>query len=134
MAEPRFRQYIYGYWDSCDFDYDPETISPIPEARKTVDTIRTYGGSDVFEWPAIIAGQEVTLTWSLMPNAMYQSLQNLYFSGDECTWGTRNQRTYQVVIMDLTAKFVDAVFYRNRWRLDVELKLFIRSEAIVANP
>lgn len=126
MTEPRPFQTL----GEVTFTYDPETINPMPESRKTVATVLTYTGAALFEWEPFIQGEEITLTWSLMPVAMYDDLRELYLAGGIYTWDTRNYHTYQVAILDLRGKYVDAVFDQNPWRLDVELKLQIRSETV----
>ena len=47
---------------SYTFAFDPD-IMDIPEAKKTIVSINTYGGNALFEWEAAIDGAVIELKW-----------------------------------------------------------------------
>lgn len=114
--------------DSYVFEFDPETIHPIPEAKNLIASVQTESDCAVFVFIGSVVGQEITLTWSLMPESMYQALRTMYLDiGKEFNWGIPGvYRRYRVSILDLSGKYIDAVFDQSPWRLDVVLKLHIK--------
>lgn len=112
------------------FEDDPERM-PIPEAKKTVAAVDTYSGTAVFQWPAIIAGQQVTLEWTLVEVAQYEALRAIYLSHDPVEWLPGDGKSYQVVVADLTGKYADALFHHKPYRFDVELVLLILSANVI---
>jgi hypothetical protein len=115
---------------------DPEKMG-IPESKKTVSSVNTYSSAAVFQWPAIIAGQQLDLFWSLMEVAQYESLRTLYLSDAVITWIpkpatlTYAGASYQVAVVGLEGVYNEATFHHQPYRFDVTLSLLILSEAVI---
>ncbi|MDX9785443.1 MAG: hypothetical protein RBT11_01610 [Desulfobacterales bacterium] len=99
----------------------------IPESKKLFAEVKTYSGSAIFQWPALIQGQTVELFWSHMGVAQYEALRALYLSDAVVTWNPQYLGTYQVVVSHLEGKYLDAVYNAHPYRYDVKMKLNIRS-------
>ncbi len=119
-------QVLGGY----EFIDDPERM-PIPEEKKTVAVVGTYGGTAVFQWEPMVAGQQVTLEWTLMEVAQYEALRALYLSQDAVSWVPGDGKSYGVVVVDLSGKYADAIFHHKPYRFDVKLILLILSATAI---
>lgn len=111
---------------SYTFEDDPEKMT-IPESKKTVSVVKTYSGSAVFQWPALIQGQDIELFWTLMTDDQYDELRSLYISSDAVTWDPQYLGTYEVIVKDLKGSYCEATFHNKPYRFDVKLILHIRS-------
>ena len=111
---------------SYTFEDNPEKLT-IPESKKMVSEVKTYAGSAIFQWPALIQGQAVAMFWTVMSIAQYTAFRALYLSHDTITWNPQYLGTYQVIVADLKGKYIDGVLDINPHRIDVELVLNIRS-------
>lgn len=111
---------------SYTFMHDPEEMT-IPESKKTVSTVDTYSGSAVFQWPALIEGQEVELAWNLMTAEQYEELRALYISTEVIVWNPQYLGTYEVIVTRLEGKYLSCVFNDKPYRFKVKLVLNIRS-------
>lgn len=108
------------------FEFNPERLT-IPESKKGVSKVKTYTGSAIFQWPAVIQGQSVSMFWTVLTIEQYNELRTLYLSADTITWDPKYLGVYQVVVEDLKGKYIDGVLDINPHRTDVELILNIRS-------
>lgn len=99
----------------------------IPEAKKPFAEVKTYVGSAIFQWPALIQGQTVELVWSHMGVAQYDALREMYLSAAVVTWNPQYLGTYQVVVSHLEGKYLDGVFNANPYRWNVKMRLNIRN-------
>jgi len=121
---------------SYAFVDDPETMG-IPESKKTVSSVDTYASVAVFQWPALIAGQKIELSWSLMEVAQYDALRLLYLSANIITWIpkpatlTYAGASYQVAVVDLSGVYNEGTFHHQPYRFDVKLVLLIISESVI---
>lgn len=116
------------------FEDDPEKMT-IPESKKTVAVVQTYSSAAVFQWPALISGQEVSLYWTLMSDTMYGYLRALYISQDIVTWIpkpatlTYAGASYSVAVIGLEGTYNDGTFHHQPYRFNVTLTLLLLSEA-----
>jgi len=108
------------------FEWNPEKVT-IPEPKKTVAQVKTHAGSDVFQWPAIIEGEEITMTWDLMSIAQYDAINTLYQSMDVVTWNPQYLGTYQVILSHFIGTYLEVSLDNIAYRENVILKLIIRS-------
>ncbi len=110
------------------FFWDPDRMG-IPEKKKTVSVVPTYGGSAIFEWAAILQGTRVELEWEFMPKGMYSTLRELYlqtstsFIWDPATGGN----TYNVQIESLKGEYFITGLHGHAYRRAVKMVLNIRS-------
>lgn len=108
------------------FGWNPDTMD-IPESAKVVAEEKTYKGSAIFQWPALIEGQPVTMKWDWMSIAQYNSLRTLYLSPDVITWDPQYLGTYQVIVTSLKGTYIKVSLNDIAYRESVELTLNIRS-------
>ena len=108
------------------FALNPASMD-IPESKKTFAEAKTYAGSAIFQWPALIQGETVELTWAYMSAAQYEALRAMYLSEAAVTFNPQYLGTYQVVVSHLEGKYLDSVYNANPYRWDVRMKLNIRS-------
>ncbi|MDY0324794.1 MAG: hypothetical protein RBQ87_01305 [Candidatus Cloacimonadaceae bacterium] len=112
--------------DGYVFPLNPSTM-PIPESKKLVSEVKTYSGSAIFQWPEVIQGQDVDLTWTYMSAAQYEQLRTIYLKDQVVTFDPKYLGTYGVIVKNLTGKYHDGAFHQVPFRIDVEMKLNIRS-------
>ncbi len=112
------------------FYWNPDKMS-IPEKKKVVAIERTYGGSAIFEWDAILEGTRVTLEWGYMPKGQYNALRERYLqTGVTFVWNPETGgNTYNVKIASLTGEYHEVVNHGGAWRQRVKMLLDIRSFA-----
>lgn len=112
------------------FYWDPDKMG-IPEKKKDVSRVKTYGGSAVFEWEAILQGTLVPLEWNFMPKGMYNALRAMYLqTGQTFVWDPdTGGNTYNVKILDCSAEYHEVLNHGGPWRQKVKLILDIRSFA-----
>ena len=110
------------------FYWNPDVMS-IPEKQKDVAVTKTYGGSAVFEWDAILEGTQVQLEWSMMPNGMYKKLRTQYLqTGTLFVWDPETGgNTYNVRIVKLEGSYFTTVHHEGGLRRNVKLTFDIRS-------
>jgi len=110
------------------FYWNPDKMS-IPEKKKRVSRVTTYGGSAIFEWAAILQGTQVTLEWTYMPKGMYAALREMYLqTGTGFTWDPKVGGTkFGVVITDLAGEYHEVVNHGGSYRQRVKLALDIRT-------
>jgi hypothetical protein len=110
------------------FFWNPDEMT-IPEKKKDIAVTKTYGGSAIFEWGAILQGTKVTLYWNYMPRGMYKKLRELYIpDGQVYEWNPEiGGNTYNVKIIDLAGSYHEVVNADGKYRPKVELTLDIRS-------
>lgn len=111
---------------SYTMEFDPDEMD-IPEAKKTVAGVDTYTGSAVFQWPAIIQGQLVTLRWNWVSIAQYNAMNAMYLSMDTVTWNPQYAGTYQVIIESFKGTYFEVHLDDLAYREEVEMVLNIRS-------
>lgn len=116
--------------DGYTFYWNPDQLG-IPEKKKEVSRVKTYGGSAIFEWPAILEGTVVELKWNFMPKEMYAELRGKYLqTGTEMIWDPETGgNTYNVRIQKLTGEYHDVVNHAGSYRANVKMSLDIRSFA-----
>lgn len=119
-------QILGGY----TFYWNPDRMH-IPEKQKDVSVVKTYGGSAIFEWAAILQGTVVELTWNFMPKGQYKALRELYLqTGTTFIWDPETGgNTYTVRIIGLTGEYFGTVHHEGRYRRNAKMKLDIRSLA-----
>ena len=112
------------------FYWNPDKMS-IPEKRKSVSSVRTYGGSAVFEWAAIMQGTVVRLEWNFLPKGMYNALRDMYLqTGVTFVWDPEvGGNTYNVKIVSLSGTYHEVVHHGGSWRQKVLMTFDIRSFA-----
>ena len=112
------------------FYWNPDKMS-IPEKHKVVAIERTYGGSAIFEWDAILEGTRVTLEWKYMPKGQYNALRDMYLqTGVTFVWNPETGgNTYNVKIASLIGEYHEVVHHGGAWRQRVKMLLDIRSFA-----
>lgn len=114
------------------FFWDPDKMS-IPEKQKDVAVTKTYGGSAIFEWAAILQGTKVQLEWDFMPSGTYKKLRQQYLlTGVTYIWDPQTGgNTYNVQIVRLEGAYFGTVHHEGAYRRDVKLILDIRSKAAI---
>ena len=111
------------------FTWDPD-IMTIPESKKTVGRVKTYSGSAIFQWDAILEGTEVTLKWTLMPSPQYENLRLKYLSTDIIEWVPGvGSGSFYVAVINLEGEFIEVLNADISYRENVVLQLEIRSIA-----
>jgi hypothetical protein len=111
------------------FTWDPD-IMTIPESKKTVGRVKTYSGSAIFQWDAILEGTEVTLKWNLMPSPQYENLRLKYLSTDIIEWVPGvGSGSFYVAVINLEGEFIEVLNADISYRENVVLQLEIRSIA-----
>ena len=111
------------------FTWDPD-IMTIPESKKTVGRVKTYSGSAIFQWDAILEGTEVTLKWNLMPSHQYENLRLKYLSTDIIEWVPGvGSGSFYVAVINLEGEFIEVLNADISYRENVVLQLEIRSIA-----
>lgn len=108
------------------FEKNPGEMD-IPESKKETAEVKTHGGSELFHWDATIKGQQIVLKWSAISMTMYEQLRTLYLSNDEVTFDPDGSYTYEVVVTDLSAKYLKYYSGDFQYVKDVKLTLNIRS-------
>lgn len=112
--------------DTYTFEFEPEKMT-IPESKKAVAEVKTHEGSELFSWPAIDKGQTIEMFWTVMTEEMYLALRAIYVADDIVLWNPQYLGTYQVAVTYLDGKYIDGVLDNNPHRIDVVLKINIRS-------
>jgi hypothetical protein len=114
------------------FYWDPDNMD-IPEKKKDVAESKTYGGSAIFEWAAILEGTKVVLEWKYMPKGMYTALRLMYLQiGTAFIWNPQTGgNTYNVRITDLQGDYFGTVHHEGPFRRNVKMILSVRSLAAV---
>lgn len=109
------------------FEWVPDEMS-IPETKKTVSVVPTYGGSAIFQWAPIIQGSQVTMKWNFTSIAQYNALRLEYLKSEMITWTTEGSPpiVYNVIVVNLTGKYFKVHLDDLEYREDVELILDIR--------
>lgn len=109
------------------FYWNPDKMS-IPEKKKDFSRVKTYGGSAIFEWAAIVKGTVVTLEWNFMPKSQYEALRAMYLqTGATFVWDPETGgNTYNVRIQDLAGEYHEVVHHGGKWRQKVKLAFDIR--------
>lgn len=107
----------------------------IPEGEKEVAEVKTFGGSQIFEWPITIVGKEVTLKWDFMKLGQYNALRRMYYNnGVEYTWDPEETGggTYSVIIKKCTGEYFKNLLNDSIYRKDVVVVMSIRSKVLTA--
>lgn len=115
---------------SYTFYWNPDKMS-IPEKRKDVAVEKTYGGSAIFEWAAILEGTKVQMEWNFMHKGQYNALRDLYLqTGTTFVWDPETGgNTYNVKIEALTGEYHEVLHHGGSYRQNVKMTLNIRSFA-----
>ena len=103
----------------------------ILESKKEVAEVKTYTGSSVFQWDALISGESVTMYWPTMTLTMYAQLRTLYLSASEIAFVPGDGYTYQVIVTDLNGEYFKYLTGATAYRKEVKLTLNIRSQTAV---
>ena len=111
---------------SYTFYRNPHTLS-IPETKKPVSVVETWGGSAIFQWDALISGQSIEMTWPGMEASMYEELRTLYLEDDSVVWNPQNGSTYNVIVTNLEGEYIEAGHAESPYRKNVMMTLNIRS-------
>lgn len=112
--------------DSYTFVENPQEMDLV-EAKKTVATVSTYGGSAIFQWTANIQDLSVVLRWDNITQTFWDNLRTKYLSTDSVVWDPQGGTTYNVIVENLVGKYVQYGLDDIPVRKDVELTLNIRS-------
>lgn len=112
--------------DSYTFPENPQEMDLI-EAKKVVATIMTYTGQGIFQWDADIQDLSVMLRWDNISNVFWDILRAKYLSTSNVVFDPQNGSTYNVIVEDLTGKYIQYGLEFIPHRKDVELTLNIRS-------
>ena len=110
------------------FYWNPDEMT-IPEKMRDVSVTKTYGGSAIFEWAAVLQGKKVELKWRFMPKGMYKKLRELYVPiGQVYEWDPETGgNTYNVKITNLEGGYHEVVLHDGKYRPEATLTLDIRS-------
>lgn len=112
---------------SYTFAENPQR-SDLVESYKDVATVKTYGGSAVFQWDVTIIGKEIDLEWDSMSTTMYGELRTLYVDDSSVVFDPQNGNTYNVIVTNLEGKYYDSGLEDIAYRQDVTLTLHILSQ------
>lgn len=112
---------------SYTFYWDPDHMT-IPEKKKDIAVQKTYGGSAIFEWSAVLQGTKVELRWNYMPRGMYKKLRELYIpDGQTYEWNPQvGGNTYNIRIIDLKGGYHEVVQAAGKFRPDIVMVFDIR--------
>ena len=110
------------------FDRNP-TQFDIPKDYRSTSFVDTYTGVSFFSFGIFSAGQEVTLEWDWMSNAMFIIFQTLLEADEAVTWYSRAGSTYITEILSLNGKYLESALSDAPWRKDAKLDLLIKSIA-----
>lgn len=116
------------------FYWNPDEMT-MPYSEKVVAEVESHGGTQLFEWTASIIGKEVVLKWEFMPIGMWNALRRRYLeTSTQYVWDPEivGGTTYNVVIKSLTGGYLKNVHEDNENRINVEMRLGIRSKELIA--
>jgi len=109
---------------------NPSNI-PLIRPKKPTATVETYSGVAYFSWPALIAGQEVPLTWDFLPANEFVSLDALYVADSVQVFAPNDgsDKTYNVNLKELDGEYhIIRDDESTTFRKNVKLILLIMSE------
>lgn len=112
---------------SYTFTENPQRMTLV-ESYKDVATVKTYGGTAVFQWDATIAGKDVDLEWDNLSETMYDQLRTLYVDDSTVVFDPQNGNTYNVIVKNLEGKYINYGLEDIPVREDVTLTLHILSQ------
>jgi len=110
------------------FARNPDDNVLIVSEERRADSVKTLGGVAFFSWGALLPGQQITLTWTVMTPAQYTSLLSLLTADAQIVWDPENGSTYNVEILSLKGKYHLSAAAGASYRKDVEMVLLIISE------
>lgn len=113
--------------DSYTFPENPQEADLV-EAKKTVATIKTYGGEAIFQWAANIQDLSIVLRWDNISETFWDNLRTKYLSTSSVVFDPQNGNTYNVIVENLVGRYVQYGLEDIPVRKDVELTLNIRSQ------
>jgi len=109
-----------------------EELSGVLTAEKRDAVVETMDGVAYFDFGNFIAGVERTLSWDVMPEALFNSLDALYQASASVVLNPADgsSKTYNIRIRSLTGKLYlpKLVSTGFSFRKDVELDFVIISE------
>ena len=112
------------------FTWDPTRITP-PEQYKPVASVKTFGGSAVFQWDARLQGAEVELYWDWMGETQFTNIRAVYLATDVVEFNPNaagGGDTYYVIVKSLTSKYFEVANRDQPYREDVRMVLEIREQ------
>jgi hypothetical protein len=112
--------------DSYTFPENPQEMDLV-EAKKVVAKVTTYGGQAIFQYAANIQDLSIVLKWDNISETFWDNLRTKYLSTSEVVFDPQDGNTYNIVVEDLTGKYVQYGLEDIPVRKDVELTLNIRS-------
>lgn len=112
--------------DSYTFPENPQEMDLL-ESKKVVAKVDTYSGGAIFQWDATIQGVSVALSWDNMSETFYQNLRTKYLSTSSVVFDPKNGSTYNVIVEELSGRYIQYGLEDIPHRKNVELILNIRS-------
>lgn len=113
--------------DSYTFPENPQEMDLV-EAKKVVAKITTYSGQALFQYDENIQDLSVVLRWDNISETFWDNLRTKYLATASVVFDPQDGSTYNVVVEDLTGKYVQYGLEDIPVRKDVALTLNIRSE------
>jgi hypothetical protein len=108
------------------FVRNPDDKVPVVTEERRASYVKTLGGIGFFSWGDFLPGQEISLSFSLMPTAQYAQFLTFLKADAELVWDNESGSTYNVEILSLNGQYnvkISSSNYKN-----VELKLLIMSK------